>query len=636
MSKFKAPVTGLAVGNFMKKFFPNMKVKQGRSKYEWTKKTNRYYGIKWRNANQTEIAFREIFSIVPSDFFILSNLTDALTLGHFTGNIINGSKVLIEIILKNDKSWKLLFRGKTIKPESLGINAVYTIATVFDIVRQLNYCRGVQKIDESKKKMTNFKEHVSKAGDENSNDIFFGSGSCTSILPFKTSNTVSFICSYCKKLERPPKLKPENNVKSDQDCANEPNSLDVNSNECILNKNSTHDNEENSITLCESDNNDMSTILNNIFPDCSDKMKTFLISQKMALERHPNGRRWNRDIVQLCLSLWCRSPRGYTDLRNSKFLVLPSQKLLQRYKNRIHQEAGINKEMLHWMKNEAKLKNIPPEGYDGGLIFDEMSIQADLQFKKKDGDIQLIGFAECLPESLVFNQMAANKKQQTLATHALQLMFLGFTGFRFPFAHFPSTTASGHELYLLLWESVNMLSNFGFKIQFISTDGAQSNRDLFKLLLPEFSSMSPVTCSFKNIYSYDNPKIFFIMDISHVIKKVRNNILKSGTEAHCKRHLVCGEKYIEWSHFKQAYLWDISSHVFPVYHKLTQEHFFLTSEAKMRNYLAEDVLNCDMLHLMEFYRNSLGDGGSLDATIELLKCTSVLIRTAGIQGLLLI
>ncbi|CAC5415159.1 unnamed protein product [Mytilus coruscus] len=33
-----------------------------------------------------------------------------------------------------------------------------------------------------------------------------------------------------------------------------------------------------------------------------------------------------------------------------------------------------------------------------------------------------------------------------------------------------------------------------------------------------------------------------------------------------------------------------------------------------------------MLHLMELYRNSLGDGGSLDATIELLKCTSVLIK----------
>jgi hypothetical protein len=74
------------------------------------------------------------------------------------------------------------------------------------------------------------------------------------------------------------------------------------------------------ITLCENDDNDMSIILNKIFPDCPDKMKTFLFSQKMALERHQNGRRWNRDIVRLCLSLWCMSPHGYTDLRNSKMI----------------------------------------------------------------------------------------------------------------------------------------------------------------------------------------------------------------------------------------------------------------------------------------------------------------------------
>jgi hypothetical protein len=50
-------------------------------------------------------------------------------------------------------------------------------------------------------------------------------------------------------------------------------------------------------------------------------------------------------------------------------------------------------------------------------------------------------------------------------------MFFGFTGFRFPFAHFPSHTASGQELYLLLWKSVNMLSSYGFTIQYASTDG---------------------------------------------------------------------------------------------------------------------------------------------------------------------
>ena len=126
----------------------------------------------------------------------------------------------------------------------------------------------------------------------------------------------------------------------------------------------------------------------------------------MALEGDPHGRRWNTDFIRMCLTLWCRSLRGYTYLRNSGFIVLPSQKILQNYKNIVHQEAGINKEILHWMVNEAQIKNIPPaEGYGDGLVIDEISIQPDLQFSKKKGDIQLIGFQEVTPESIIMDQI---------------------------------------------------------------------------------------------------------------------------------------------------------------------------------------------------------------------------------------
>jgi len=346
----------------------------------------------------------------------------------------------------------------------------------------------------------------------------------------------------------------------------------------------------------------------------------------MALERNPHGRRWSKDIIRMCLTLWCRSPRGYTDLRNSGFIVLPSQKILQNYKNIVHQEAGINKEILHWMANEAQIKNIPPEGCEGGLVIDEMSIQPDLQFSKKKGDIQLIGFQEVTPESIIMDQIKSNKRERVLATHVLQFVFLGFTGFRFPFAHFPSTTASATDMYLLMWKSVSMLSMFGFKIQYISTDGAQSNRDLFKLLVPAFNSASPQTCSFDNIYCKDNPKLFFIMDISHVIKKIRNNIIKSGDGQQFKRTITLNDKHIIWEHFKRAYLWDMSN-PFPIHHKLSQDHIFLTNESKMRNHLAEDVLDKEMLHLMQVYKSNLGESGSsLDGTIELLRNTSIVIR----------
>jgi len=245
---------------------------------------------------------------------------------------------------------------------------------------------------------------------------------------------------------------------------------------------------------------------------------------------------------------------------------------------------------------------------------------------KKNNDIKLIGFTEVTPESLIIEQLSSNTKQRTLATHVLQFVFLGFTGFRFPFAHFASTTASATDMYILLWKAVNMLSMFGFKIEYISTDGGQSNRNLLKLLIPEFNSALPSTCSFNNIYSKVDSKLFFIMDISHVLKKIRNNVLKSCDHKCCTRHIKFGENYIIWDHFRKAYLWDIA-HPFPIHHILTHDHIHLTSESKMRNHLAEDVLNAEMLHLMEVYKESLGDGGSeLDGTIELLKNTSVLVK----------
>jgi hypothetical protein len=69
------------------------------------------------------------------------------------------------------------------------------------------------------------------------------------------------------------------------------------------------------------------------------------------------------------------------------------------------------------------------------------------------------------------------------------------------------------------------------------------------------------------------------------------------------------------------------SNPFPIHHKLSQEHIFLTNESKMRNHLAEDDMDKEMLHLMQVYKANLGESGSsLDGTIELLRNTSIVIR----------
>ncbi|CAG2251580.1 unnamed protein product [Mytilus edulis] len=45
----------------------------------------------------------------------------------------------------------------------------------------------------------------------------------------------------------------------------------------------------------------------------------------------------------------------------------------------------------------------------------------------------------------------------------------------------------------------------------------------------------------------------------------------------------------------------------------------------MRNHLAEDILNKDMLHLMQVYKESQKKNDTLNATIELIKHTSIII-----------
>lgn len=94
-----------------------------------------------------------------------------------------------------------------------------------------------------------------------------------------------------------------------------------------------------------------------------------------------------------------------------------------------------------------------------------------------------------------------------------------------------------------------------------------------EILIPNFDTSNPITCSFRNIFSHnENHELFFIMDISHLLKKIRKNISKSGEAAGCKRHLKVQDNFIEWDYFKEAYLWDISSNPFPIHHKLTQEN----------------------------------------------------------------
>lgn len=64
---------------------------------------------------------------------------------------------------------------------------------------------------------------------------------------------------------------------------------------------------------------------------------------------------------------------------------------------------------------------------------------------------------------------------------------------------------------------------------------------------------------------------------------------------------------------------------FSIHNKLTEEHINLTPSSKMRNELAIQVLNKDMLYLMKAYQATLHNPQNLASSIELLENTSKLV-----------
>ncbi|KAL4229198.1 hypothetical protein ACF0H5_012237 [Mactra antiquata] len=102
--------------------------------------------------------------------------------------------------------------------------------------------------------------------------------------------------------------------------------------------------------------------------------------------------------------------------------------------------------------------------------------------------------------------------------------------------------------------------------------------------------------------------------------------MKSGILSNHTRLLtVQNGLTIHWEMFVNSYKWDTQNSL-QLHRKLTNEHIYPDTNQKMRNYLAEDILNKKMLHLIKQYQSSLSDQGQyLKGVIELLENTSQLI-----------
>jgi hypothetical protein len=536
----------------------------------------------------------DIKAFLLPKFIVVTDNEKQLTCDVDTNVIINGNSVFKKVTFYKDQKWSLEVSGKKVNLEDVFISSKFefckeSVESVCQSVLLLRLCEA-ETVSGSVVVSRYHTVENFKVNDKQERKI--RSVMCNTVV---SVNSLSNVCRKCQKMTF-------GQAKSE---TNKENIKSTESERAIP--------KDKAKTVTKDD-------IKNLIPNATDEMLELLLSQVQNTSRNPQGRRWSQAILNVALQWYCRSPHSYEAFRSTKSLVLPSPSTLVLYKNRVKQQVGFDDDVFRWMFQEAKRRNITEEGWTGGIILDEMTIQSDIQISKTGDLVELSGFVETGDEGNICHVIRTGKNDETIGTHALQLIFLGISGFRFPFAHFITDGIQAPELHTLFWQAVDKLQTFGFNAVYVSMDGAQSNRTFMKYNLGQNSKtfISPSPCSLGHM--------IFIMDVSHVIKKIRNNTIKSGIQKGATRLLTLPSQYtIQWQMFTDCFLWD-KQNAFQLHKKLTNEHLFPSTQSKMRNKLAEDILDSEMLHMMQVYQIHLGEKGSvLTGAIEFLQNTSKLI-----------
>ena len=68
------------------------------------------------------------------------------------------------------------------------------------------------------------------------------------------------------------------------------------------------------------------------------------------------------------------------------------------------------------------------------------------------------------------------KKEIQMTTHAVQFVYQGFGGFRWPIGYFSTATATAHQIFFTFWQAVDLLTEYDFNVHYCMLDGASLNR----------------------------------------------------------------------------------------------------------------------------------------------------------------
>ena len=261
--------------------YPSVNIKRGWSKY--ARRTGAcYHGIKLqdKNSQQEQNNFSSFSQYLPNNFFVTNSTEFEYHAAMFCTQSVNGNKILKEVVFRVNGKWSLEVAGKPVDLEKNKIDNSFnytsnSIRTICEIVNKIRLCNGINKSCYESLEHNNYFLHEKWSDFDKPAINTYRSLQCSRIVPLTSLGSVCVKCRYCLYFHSNKKRESQKTVE-----------------------------------LSEDDSKEFEKILNEVMPNADKNLISLIQSQKENLSCNPRQRRWNKDILRLCLTIWSRIKKG--------------------------------------------------------------------------------------------------------------------------------------------------------------------------------------------------------------------------------------------------------------------------------------------------------------------------------------
>jgi len=232
--------------------------------------------------------------------------------------------------------------------------------------------------------------------------------------------------------------------------------------------------------------------------------------------------RYDDSFFMQCLVLKMKSNKAFRHIESEGLLPVPSASTIRKGISSSNSSFGFNDLALQHI-NKA-LAGLPGAARWGSLIWDEIKIKKDLTWDS--AKLEWHG-------KVNFGDDIITKVENDLADHVLVFMFRPYKhSWVQPFACFATKgAASGEMLHELVIKAICALNTHSAIVKNCVSDGCQTNKSVMKLLKIQGTNVKATKtrkeapCQHFFLHPLDEQiKIYFFVDVPHLIKCVRNNI----------------------------------------------------------------------------------------------------------------